>query len=228
MSEEIAYCKIFPPIGIARVGNSLERDGFFIGPEGITLPGLADERRFTDAAGAVLRQAARFRIYAFDANDVVIGELTAQEAELTWSVSLANKKPEWFEFNGGAEALAQFETPEQDSWDRRNASIKGAERKRRLIIGLDAPITIAGKSTCSSPAAEYAFVGKFQDAKDVYLGELRADEEGRLLVLGGRGHSAAVDGTGAEVSGKKWITNYANNDLWHDDTSDGPIECKVK
>ncbi|MGA7959647.1 MAG: LodA/GoxA family CTQ-dependent oxidase [Xanthobacteraceae bacterium] len=228
MSEEIAYCKIFPPIGIARVGNSLERDGFFIGPEGITLPGLAHERRFTDAAGAVLRQAARFRIYAFDANDVVIGELTAQEAELTWSVSLANKKPEWFEFNGGAEALAQFETPEQDSWDRRNASIKGAERKRRLIIGLDAPITIAGKSTCSSPAAEYAFVGKFQDAKDVYLGELRADEEGRLLVLGGRGHSAAVDETGAEVSGKKWITNYANNDLWHDDTSDGPIECKVK
>ena len=114
MSEEIAYCKIFPPIGIARVGNSLERDGFFIGPEGITLPGLAHERRFTDAAGAVLRQAARFRIYAFDANDVAIGELTAQEAELTWSVSLANKKPEWFEFNGGAEALAQFETPEQE------------------------------------------------------------------------------------------------------------------
>ncbi|MFZ3336754.1 MAG: LodA/GoxA family CTQ-dependent oxidase, partial [Xanthobacteraceae bacterium] len=73
-----------------------------------------------------------------------------------------------------------------------------------------------------------AFIGKFQDAKDVYLGELRTDEEGRLLVLGGRGHSAAVDETGAEISGAKWITDYANNDFWHDDTSDGPIECKVK
>ena len=56
----------------------------------------------------------------------------------------------------------------------------------------------------------------------------RTDEEGRLLVLGGRGHSAAVDEAGAEVSEKQWITNYANNDFWHDDTSDGPIECKVK
>lgn len=34
MSEEIAYCKIFPPIGIARVGNSRDYHGFFIGPEG--------------------------------------------------------------------------------------------------------------------------------------------------------------------------------------------------
>jgi hypothetical protein len=227
MSEEIAYCKIFPTIGIARVGNSLERDGFFIGPEGIAPPGPSDERRFTDAAGAVLRQAARFRVYAFDAKDAVIGELTAEQAELTWSVSLANKKPEWFEFNGGAEALAQFEKPEKDSWDRRNASIKGAERKRRLIIDPGAPVTITGKDVRSSAASEYGFTGKFQAATDVYLGELRTDEKGRLLVLGGRGHSAAVDETGAEVSGKRWITNYANNDLWHDDTSDGPVECKV-
>ena len=227
MSEEIAYCKIFPTIGIARVGNSQERDGFFIGPEGIAPPGPSDERRFTDAAGAVLRQAARFRVYAFDAKDAVLGELTAEQADLTWSVSLANKKPEWFEFNGGAEALAQFEKPEKDSWDRRNASIKGAERKRRLIIDPGAPVTITGKDVRSSAASEYGFTGKFQAATDVYLGELRTDEKGRLLVLGGRGHSAAVDETGAEVSGKKWITNYANNDLWHDDTSDGPMECRV-
>ena len=80
MSEEIAYCKIFPTIGIARVGNSLERDGFFIGPEGIAPPGPSDERRFTDAAGAVLRQAARFRVYGFDAKDAVIGEPLVQPA----------------------------------------------------------------------------------------------------------------------------------------------------
>ena len=129
MSEDIAYCKIFPSIGIARVGNSREHNGFFIGPEGIAPSRQADERRFTDAAGAVLRQAARFRVYAFDPKDAVVGELTAQEAELTWSVSLANKKPEWFEFNGGAEALAQFESPEHDSWDRRNAAIKGRRAK---------------------------------------------------------------------------------------------------
>ena len=131
MSEEIAYCKIFPPIGIARVGNSLERDGFFIGPEGIALPGPSDERRFTDAAGAVLRQAARFRIYAFDTKDAVISELTAQKAELTWSVSLANKKPEWFEFDGGAEALAQFENR------NRTHGIGAMRRSKAPIVSAD-------------------------------------------------------------------------------------------
>ena len=30
-ASQIAYCKIFPPLGIARLGNS--PDGFFIGPE---------------------------------------------------------------------------------------------------------------------------------------------------------------------------------------------------
>ena len=78
------------------------------------------------------------------------------------------------------------------------------------------------------PGSRIRLCRKFQDATDVYLGELRTDEEGRLLVLGGRGHFAAVDEAGAEVSGKKWITDYANNDLWHNNISDGPIECKVK
>lgn len=53
--------KIFPPIGIARVGNS--PDEFFYGPE---VPGRAPapDGGFKDREGRVKRQAARFRIYA--------------------------------------------------------------------------------------------------------------------------------------------------------------------
>ena len=227
MSDEVAYCKIFPPIGIARVGNSLEPNGYFIGPEGLEPPPPSDTRRYKDATGKVLRQAARFRVYAFDAKDAVIGELTAHNAKLTWRVSLANKKSEWFEFHGAEKALAQFETGQSAS-PRRNMEIKGAERARRLSIDPGAPIAIAGRDMSSSAAAEYVFAGKFQDAADVYLGELRTDAEGRLLVLGGRGHSAAIDENGKDISGERWITNYANNDFWHDDTSDGPVECSVQ
>ncbi|MFZ3358325.1 MAG: LodA/GoxA family CTQ-dependent oxidase [Xanthobacteraceae bacterium] len=228
MSNEIAYCKIFPPIGIARLGNSEDEKGFFIGPEGLEPTEPNNPRRYKDSRGRVLRQAARYRIYAFDAKDVAIREITAKEAKLTWRVSLANKKSEWFEFHGAAKALAQFETPEHGHWDRRNAAIKGAERARRLIIDPGAPVTIVGESVSSSDAGEYAFTGKFQDATGIYLGELRTDPEGRLLVLGGRGHSAAIDENGNDISGERWITNYANNDYWHDDSSDGPIECSVE
>jgi hypothetical protein len=53
----------------------------------------------------------------------------------------------------------------------------------------------------------------------VYLGELRTDEAGRLVVLGGRGKSASH-------TGERAIT-FANNDGWHDDVSDGPVTATV-
>ncbi|HET7499716.1 MAG TPA: LodA/GoxA family CTQ-dependent oxidase, partial [Kofleriaceae bacterium] len=66
-----------------------------------------------------------------------------------------------------------------------------------------------------------AFTGGKFLGLDVYLGELRTDDAGRLLVLGGRGRSEmTADG--------KPITQYANNDHWHDDISDGPVTAQVK
>src|SRR5262245_25990204 len=50
---------VHPAIGIARVGNSA--DSFFLGPD---LPGALPvaPNGFKDAAGAIARQAARFRV----------------------------------------------------------------------------------------------------------------------------------------------------------------------
>ena len=53
----------------------------------------------------------------------------------------------------------------------------------------------------------------------VPLGELRTDDAGRLIVLGGF-HSASAD--------HKPAITFANNDGWHDDTSDGPVRATVK
>jgi hypothetical protein len=49
---------------------------------------------------------------------------------------------------------------------------------------------------------------------------LRTDEVGRLLVLGGFGLSQSL-------SGAPPVT-FANNDGWHDDISDGPVDAKIK
>ena len=64
---KIAYCQIYPGIGIARIGNSPTE--FFIGPE---TPGevVAPVNGFKDKAGRIKRQAARFRLYAFDKDNV--------------------------------------------------------------------------------------------------------------------------------------------------------------
>lgn len=54
----------------------------------------------------------------------------------------------------------------------------------------------------------------------VPLGELRTDEAGRLLVLGGHGHAASTEPNNP-------VSHYANNDHWYDDVSDGPVTATV-
>jgi len=75
---------VHPAIGIARVGNSA--DSFFFAPE---LPGAIPVAPdgFKDAAGAIARQAARFRIYGYDAAGDVVGEITGADATIAWTVS---------------------------------------------------------------------------------------------------------------------------------------------
>src|SRR5262245_5121506 len=75
-NRAIAYCKIHPAIGIARVGNS--PDEFFIGPE---IPGGFDPPSggYKDAGDLnkgipprIKRQAARFRIFAYNTAGQVV------------------------------------------------------------------------------------------------------------------------------------------------------------
>src|SRR6516225_8829212 len=84
--------KIYPSIGIARLGNS-PNDGpsdFYIGPE---IPGaiIVPTNGYKDPQGRVRRQAARFRIYGWE-DGVFMGEITSAAADITWTVALANTK----------------------------------------------------------------------------------------------------------------------------------------
>src|SRR5947209_3606048 len=73
--------------------------------------------------------------------------------------------------------------------------------------------------------------GKFKGTS-VYLGELRTDGKGRLMVLGGRGKSASIPagqplGDGSVAPGHPPNT-FANNWAWYDDISDGPVTAVVR
>jgi hypothetical protein len=208
---QIVRAAIHPAIGVARVGNS--RRGFYVGPE-ITAPALTMNGQMRDEHGAIKRQAARFRIYGYNAAGEVVRELTAADAEIQWSVHLANKKSAWYRF------VAALDIPESRELKtaRRNPSV---EDRASLVID-PGPRAVAGRSKAG---ARYRFdSGKFEDTK-VYLGELRTDGEGRLLVLGGLGKS--------ESPGQKPVYNpdegdtFNNADGWYDDTADGPVDAEV-
>src|SRR3954452_12294479 len=94
--RKIVSVVIYPSIGVARVGNS--PDEFFYSPE---VPGAEpiDADRFRDRKGRIKRQAARFRLYGLDADGEVVREITAKDAEITWTVHVANTKAAWFQFD---------------------------------------------------------------------------------------------------------------------------------
>ena len=79
---------IYPAIGVCRVGGS---DQYFLAPE---VPGLPPQPKggFKDGTQAIKKQAQRFRVFAFDDQNRVIGEIKGKNTKIEWSVHLANTK----------------------------------------------------------------------------------------------------------------------------------------
>jgi L-Lysine epsilon oxidase N-terminal/L-lysine epsilon oxidase C-terminal domain len=216
--------RIYPGIGISRLGNS--PDSFFLSAE---IPGLgpleltADDSpkpvgTYKDANGFVRRQATRFRIFEFDTDSS--GKTTSKEitvgngTQIEWRVELANEKS----------AAGKFvdETTPEDTANPRNPNVPESDL---IIKPVFVPISGASQAVTASPE------GKFK-GQTVFLGELRTDARGRLMVLGGRGLSASVPpglplGDGSGIPGRPPNT-FANNEGWHDDVADGPISARIR
>ncbi len=202
----IVKAAIYPPIGICRVGNSPGE--FYLGPE-VPDPLPLPPGSYRDRKGRLKREAARFRIYGLNALGKPIKELTADNAEIRWKVTLANQKSAWYEFQLALDIPEAADAPPSLL---RNSTV--SDRAALAISPGDRRISGKKKS-----GKKYTFdTGTFMGTK-VYLGELRTDEAGRLIVLGGHGLSASFDNSRA--------VTFANNDGWHDDVSDGPVKAKV-
>jgi len=196
--------KIYPPIGVARIGNHPSE--IFIGPE---LPGqvVKPENGFK-VDGKIKRQAARFRVFEFE-NGALMREIRSNEGTISWKVSLANKKANWKQFDGPADLpLRNGHVP--------NDKKSGLELKTgpKYIVGNNQKVEF---DPCSFTAFEN---GVSKSVNDIVLGELRTDEEGRLLVIGGHGRSESPFNTA--------MGSYANNNNWFDDVSDGYVSATVK
>jgi hypothetical protein len=200
--------EIHPAIGISRVGSS---EDYLLGPE----PGLPidSDRRDSTPNKLLKRQAARFRVFSCtrEANGSIVAftELTPDKATITWTVHLVNRKAAAPKFLNG-------NSVNTDHTLRRNHATGDDTNTidKKLIIdgGIN---TITGASQ-----PKKAFHGSFQ-GHDVPLGEISTDADGRLIVVGGFGTSQTFVPNNA-IGGE-----FADNDGWHDDTSDGPVSATV-
>lgn len=207
----IVRAAIHPAIGVGRVGSS---DEWYIGPQ-VVHPKPEPPR---DGQGALKRQAAEFRIYGYDAAGKVVRELTAADADITWTVHVANRKAQWYEWQ------MALDIPEAAGYNKnpiplRNADVKGADREGLAIDG--GPVSLTGAGIQGD---DYVCAGTFQGTP-VTLGEALTDEAGRLVFVAARGISASPKGTPI-WNGKD--TGFINADGWYDDTCDGPVTATVR
>ena len=221
--------KIQPSIGVARVGNAPSK--FYIGPEEYRgLPTLPDgapftERDFRDDQGRLCRQAARFRVCRDGPNgpeEVTLA--TPGVAAITWTAHVANKKASWYTFvtNEGEDGYAPNHPLRNPTvTDRQSLMIDAGPRSisgaSQSGVNFDAASAPPGYRGVNFPA------GVLHPTREsiTSLGELRTDADGRLLLLGGFG----ISGT---LSDDPVIGDYANNDGWWDDTSDGPVSAVIR
>ncbi|MEU0688517.1 LodA/GoxA family CTQ-dependent oxidase [Streptomyces uncialis] len=208
---DIAYVKVHPAIGVARVGNSSK---FFYGPESPDEPprppGFSK-----DGSAMIKRQAARFRVYGYDKDGNVLGEIKhgQDNATITWTVRLANKKASWYRFALALDIEDAKSIPDTDTRiARRNANTTDRSKLK---------ITPPAQSISGPDKTGKAFDKGRINGIAVYLGELLTDAAGRLVVLGGRGKSDSF------TDPRTALSDFGNNDGWYDDISDGPVTAEV-
>jgi hypothetical protein len=216
---DLEFVRVYPPLGLARVGDAPGEDDYLISPEVIggvptKLDGspAATVDDYRDNATKLKRHAARFRVYARTKSGDTIELTTKNVASVRWKVGLANLKAGWYNFLQAMD-LGALSKPAE----RRNRQLPRMPGGRQWLDIVPSPVEIAGENERGDG---YAFAdGVFGD-KQVYLGELRTDADGRLIVLGGRGVCASFK---PELR----PTTFANNFGWHDDTSDGPVRATI-
>lgn len=197
---------IYPPIGIARLGNS---DAFFIGPEwpgglGVEVASdnagtESDVEQFKDAQFRIKRQAARFRLFQFTDIEPSGRPVQLPEgAQVRWMVHLVNKKA----------AVDRGDFPPGTPTKPKLVNDRVLDGGKRSVQGANAkPVPLQVTTTLPNPHPNN-------------LGELRTDGNQNLMVFGGRG---GAEGT----MGQDPITNFYNNPSWFDDISDGPVTAEI-
>ncbi len=204
--EEITQIKIHPAIGIARLGN--HPTASFDGPQKpfeIIQPNGGYKKD-----GKIKRQAAVFRLFGYDQNGHLVKEITSADAEIEWRVDLANKKASWREFAGLS-----------PNRPLRNSHAPAGQRARLNVHPTPKSVNPIRRSAKLDDGTftDWDASQQAKTARNILLGEIKMDTDGRLRVLGGFGKSRSPYD---KVPG-----SYANNDGWCDDASDGPVNATV-
>ncbi|MBL1278099.1 MAG: CTQ-dependent lysine 6-oxidase LodA [Ectothiorhodospiraceae bacterium] len=228
--------EIHPKIGVARLGNS--PDDFYLSPE--TIGGLPIEydqsgcvtskfvHKYKDSVGRIKRQGQKFRIFKKTDNAYQELRLSDDDIEkIVWTVHIANKKAVWYTFS---ELQGNLEFGQENSYLNQhvpvnNPTVTDSDERKKLIIDpgprtIEVPGDVVQFSRYNIPENyEYGSFPPISSGGSQInsLGELRMDDTGNLIALGGYGN----------VTGDAKIDSFRGAGGYWDDISDGFVMATV-
>ena len=197
---------------------------------------VALSRTYRDRFGGVRRQGARFRVFEyyyahgeFDSEGrrnmpTSIRELTSEEADITWSVQVANMKTivpvtrdtVGLMYQAYAEAFRYVNRSVE-------VTIQGVNKGRDISSAISVERSFSRTTASAEIPAEY--VTKAASLSSLKLGTLLTDEQGHLIFLGGRGKTDKLEDAAGTSSAEEGGDMRAKG--WFDDLSDGVVKASI-
>ncbi|NET55651.1 MAG: hypothetical protein F6K47_05625 [Symploca sp. SIO2E6] len=243
--------RIYPSIGIARLGNGpAEKDQVIFSPE-IPWANLfeTDNEYLTDQ-GEIKKQAQRFYIYQCDEAGNPIKKIDPAEYEIEWTTEVANKKPFWYNFNNCLDLSVQLENHQNLSpkfYDKRiapaisttyrnpnvlNEALRkpGGENFRKELVNSPPPITVSSHSPRKEICGMFPYPHPEKGISKIAAKLKKSSVQVKLGTVEydeGTLIFYGADGTSASLNPSDLNTDFADNSNWYDDICDGIITAKI-
>jgi hypothetical protein len=247
--------RIYPSIGIARMGNGkAEKNDVVFSPE-VPWDNLYEtDRDYINEDGALKKQAQRFYIYICDDEGNPLRKISPDDYEIKWTAEVANKKPFWYDFNNSLDLSIQTENQNLSpnfydehiapgiSASYRNPNVlkqelrkEGAPNFREELVNSPPPYSVDKKNKRAKIKGYFPFIPPADHKKGLVSKIAKnMDTTSKKVPLGKLEYDDGTlifypgDGVSASLNASDLNTDFADNSNWYDDSCDGRITATIK
>lgn len=247
--KSAARFRIYPSIGIARLGNGpAEKEHVIFSPEIPWANLFETDNEYLMPDGKIKKQAQRFYIYECDSSGKPVRQINPADYDIRWSAEVANKKPFWYDFNNSLDLsivsrnrnvspdFAKNKTAPGIPAVQRNPNVLNMDQRlphgynyRKELVNNPPAVSVDEKNTRQSIPGQFPNAGRRGEsllAKSLGTTSVQVDlgtieyDEGTLIFY-------AADGVSASLNPSDLNTDFADNSNWYDDICDGRITASI-
>ena len=244
--------RIYPSIGIARLGNGpATKEEVIFSPEVPWANLYETDQNYLTKDGRLKKQAQRFYIYECDDHGNPTGQINTADFDIEWSVEVANKKPFWYDFNNSLDLSVIADNQNLSPnfvKDKLAPGINAAYRNPNVLDqglrvkdGYDyrkdlvnAPGTVSVDENGKRKEIRGQFPSSRFSKDGVSMLAKRMKVDSKDVNLGtveydddGTLIFYGADGISAALNPSDLNTDFADNSNWYDDICDGRITAKI-